>query len=126
MLTFKGLVHWNLSAQRELYRGSRYPEKYQKGLDFTDNETPYIPDRICLVNETPLYVQGIYLVVTFLAGEERFGALLWAVERLFQLLEPVHEVGHLFDDGSVDLKRHLGKKNQILRNLVNHFFFSGD
>jgi len=36
--------------------GSRYPDKYRNGLDFPYNETPYIPDRICPDNETPLFI----------------------------------------------------------------------
>ena len=51
MLAYIAMVHL-CSAFLMQEKVSRYPDKYRNGLDFPDNETPYIPDRICPVNES--------------------------------------------------------------------------
>ena len=47
------------------------------------------------------------LIVTLLAGYKALDALVGAVEGLFQLLVPEHEVGHLFNESSVNHEWHL-------------------
>ena len=47
------------------------------------------------------------LIVTLLAGYKALDALVRAVEGLFQLLVPEHEVGQFFDQGIVDGKGYL-------------------
>jgi len=36
-------------------KGSHYLDKYRNGSDFLDNETPFMPDKICPVNKTPYF-----------------------------------------------------------------------
>ena len=58
------------------------------------------------------------LIVAFLAGHEALDAFVWAVEGLFELFKPEHEVGHLLDEGIVNGKWHLKEVKKNTQHVV--------